>query len=773
MKAPTAPTAPTPKWDSIPPELKALPQWVCWKYLKPAKDGDKWRKVPFQVTGTTASTTDFQTWNTFEAARRAYESGGYAGVGFVFSEDDPYVGIDLDGVLENGFRDEAQKWVWEFASYTEVSVSLKGLHIIAKGKLPENAAKKVEPFEAYDTGRYFTVTGDTWEGMGEIREAQAVVDELQAHMVSLQKSKPKAEPQADKPQGIGQGNRHDVLVKTAAAIAKAGHGRAAILEALRGINRGFPDGPKPEAELVKIVDWATGKTDQIPAEVIDWGGVNPKPLPSELPAAPILHRQLVPEPLRSWVFTVADSRCVPPEFYFVSVAVPLLSAASWITLSPDRDGRFLTRPNVWGLVIGPPSAKKSTALTAGLSFLKRLEAEERDKNALERFNNEATRDALKAEEDSTRKMIAKAKDPHQKEALRLSLAEIKERLADVEARLRLVRYIVTEATVEKIADILVHTPHGLLLTRDEATAWLRGFDRKEHEADRSFFLEAWTGCENFAVDRVVRGSKIVPYLLLSLMMTVQPGPLERYIQEAVEWSGKDGFLARFQILAWPSELPEWSPKECHADDGRIMQLFRYALSRENLVEQDGKHVLKFSPQGQAVYEQWQLELNRRTRSELKDTSPAYAMHVQKYEGLLPKLAFLFQLCRDFERGGKISEIGHEAAIQAAALVEFFDDTAKRLYSVEIDPGRSAARLLAERILKKDVRDGEHERDIYRAGWGGLPDRRAVVEAVIQLEALGWLKRLEVHNHRVGRPETVIRINPRVFDLYGGQNGKVD
>ena len=84
------------KAESIPEELRVRPQWVVWKAV-----GDKLDKVPHSArTGRKASSTDLLTWCTFQETLEAYESGKYAGVGFVFSSADPYTGIDLDNCVD-------------------------------------------------------------------------------------------------------------------------------------------------------------------------------------------------------------------------------------------------------------------------------------------------------------------------------------------------------------------------------------------------------------------------------------------------------------------------------------------------------------------------------------------------------------------------------------------------------------------------------------------------------------------------------------------------
>ena len=88
------------------------------------------------------------------------------GVGFVFSESDSFVGIDIDNCIsaDNGdIEQHAKEIIDQLDSYTEISPSGKGVHVIAKGKLPDGWRKNGN-VEIYDTGRYFTITGNLLDG---------------------------------------------------------------------------------------------------------------------------------------------------------------------------------------------------------------------------------------------------------------------------------------------------------------------------------------------------------------------------------------------------------------------------------------------------------------------------------------------------------------------------------------------------------------------------------------------------------------------------------
>jgi hypothetical protein len=163
--------------DYIPQELRDTPQWVAWHLQK--RDG-KSTKLPINPhTGGQASTTNPQTWATFDEALEAVGRCGLTGVGFVFTESDPYIGVDLDKVVdpETGRLDaRAHHIVNRLDSYTEVSQSGTGLHIIVKAKLPPTGRRK-DKFEIYDTARFFCMTGHHLAGTLHTIEARQLETE--------------------------------------------------------------------------------------------------------------------------------------------------------------------------------------------------------------------------------------------------------------------------------------------------------------------------------------------------------------------------------------------------------------------------------------------------------------------------------------------------------------------------------------------------------------------------------------------------------------------
>ncbi|ELZ32322.1 hypothetical protein C474_07552 [Halogeometricum pallidum JCM 14848] len=113
-------------------------------------------------TGEFASSTDPETWGSFETALAYTDTANADGIGFVFTDDDPIVGVDLDDCRDPDSEDVANAAldiIERLDSYTEVSPSGTGYHVLITGDLPDGRNRRGS-IELYDTARFFTVTGD-------------------------------------------------------------------------------------------------------------------------------------------------------------------------------------------------------------------------------------------------------------------------------------------------------------------------------------------------------------------------------------------------------------------------------------------------------------------------------------------------------------------------------------------------------------------------------------------------------------------------------------
>ncbi len=147
-------------YENIPLEMKTFRQWIVWR-LEDTING-KPTKIPYNpISGRLASVTDPSTWCSFEESLKILnETNLYSGIGFVLTNNDPFCFIDLDYTTDEK-QFERQKMICEsFNSYSELSPSGHGLHIITRGSVP--SGRKRDKIEIYSDVRYMTMTGNVW-----------------------------------------------------------------------------------------------------------------------------------------------------------------------------------------------------------------------------------------------------------------------------------------------------------------------------------------------------------------------------------------------------------------------------------------------------------------------------------------------------------------------------------------------------------------------------------------------------------------------------------
>jgi primase-polymerase (primpol)-like protein len=156
----------------IPDRLAECEQWICWQEVE--RDG-KPTKVPikpYHTSGTSnASATDPATWRDLQSALEFHQSDRVDtdGIGFVFASETSIVGVDLDDCRDpatGDLTDWARDIVDRLDSYTEVSPSGRGVHVLLEGELPPGRNRRGN-VEMYDEARFFTVTTNHVDGTPE------------------------------------------------------------------------------------------------------------------------------------------------------------------------------------------------------------------------------------------------------------------------------------------------------------------------------------------------------------------------------------------------------------------------------------------------------------------------------------------------------------------------------------------------------------------------------------------------------------------------------
>lgn len=261
----TLPAVLTPNFDSIPTQLRELPQWVTWR-LEPRPGEDKPTKIPYNPrTGGKAQASNPDTWSTFADACAAYDASlkdaqPYSGVGLQLGTDGgPYFAVDLDKCIdpETGeIADWAQEIVAALPTYWEKSPSGHGLRALGRGHLPEGGRNRSGPVELYDRLRYVTVTGQPFGAAQPVTDCAAVLPALHARLFPA----PSKPPQVARPVA-------SLSLSDAELIDKATNaGNGAKFAALwRGDTSGF-NGDDSAADLALcslLAFWTQGEAARI------------------------------------------------------------------------------------------------------------------------------------------------------------------------------------------------------------------------------------------------------------------------------------------------------------------------------------------------------------------------------------------------------------------------------------------------------------------------------------------------------------------------------
>ena len=258
---------------------------------------------------------------------------------------------------------------------------------------------------------------------------------------------------------------------------------------------------------------------------------------------PKITPDMLPDSIGNYVKDVCERIESPFEIGAVT-ALTLIGSliGNKVGIRPKAKDNWTVVPNLWGMIIGKPSIKKTPVYSELYKAIRKMEIEANEKYSEELKSYESAFEMYQ----TSKKELLKNKN---KEEISLETL-VKPELPKRE------RYATSDATIEAIADILSYTPKGLLVTRDELSGFLKGMEKAGKEGDRAFYLEGWNGTGHHTVDRIMRGNTFIPRLTLSVLGNIQPSMIQEYVYEAVKGKRADGFLQRFQLCVFVDAIEQ-------------------------------------------------------------------------------------------------------------------------------------------------------------------------------------------------------------------------
>ncbi len=488
----------------------------------------------------------------------------------------------------------------------------------------------------------------------------------------------------------------------------------------------------------------------------------PTPLPDALPPVQAFDAELMPVALRGWVKDIAHRMQCPADFPAVTALVALSSLiGARAVVQPKAKDDWQVVPNLWGAAVGRPGVKKSPALNEALKPLNRLQVTEFEQWQVAHDEWELDH---KVEElaGADREKKAKGLVGKDKAAARALLIP-----GEVPPEPIARRYIVNDATVEKLGELLQQNPWGTLSYRDELYGLLTSLDKQGQEGSRAFYLQAYDGNQGYTFDRIIRGTVHIPRVCLAMIGSIQPGRIQEYVRGAVAGgSGDDGLLQRFGLMVWPDvdgefvhvdQWPDTSAKQTAWEVFERLAVLDPASDTEPVI-------WRFTPEAQAVFVEWLVPFETELRGDAMH--PAMVSHLAKYRKLIPALALVFAMIDTPDSGNLI---GEAELIRALAWGDYLRTHANRLYAAAVIPETTAAETLITKIRAGKLVDGDGvllgsftPRQIAVKGWAGLGTPDVVRRAADLLTDYGWLRRDVLPSGDAlgrGRPSERYTINP--------------
>lgn len=446
--------------------------------------------------------------------------------------------------------------------------------------------------------------------------------------------------------------------------------------------------------------------EQIPSSVPERdSGERVAPLPSRP-----FPTDALPDPLAAFVREAAAALGCDESM----VAAPLLAAlgAAVGTTRVLRLKSGWTEPPVfWIVLLAESGAKKSPAIDAGLEPLRR-----RQDAALREYDEAMAEHRLETER-------------YQRELKRWRSAKDGDDPPEEPETPIATRHVVSDVTVEALAPILKGNPRGLLLARDELSAWFGGFDRysQARGADEPAWLELHRA-GRLTIDRKGGGTIAVPRAAVSVVGGIQPEVIRRLLTIERKHSG---FAARMLFVWPPTGVDRWTEAEVPwSVQSEVNRVFDALLSLRHVTGEDDQPrplELPFSASGKQAWIRFQ---NGHGEEQADLTGPLRAAGA-KLTAYCARFALVIHLAREAagSESGEPSTLGAEDVEAAIQLIDWFKYQASRVYALVEEGNRERAlRQGLELLVRKGGRMTPRE-------WQRSRGLKSVLAAEEEMEAL--------------------------------------
>ncbi len=442
----------------------------------------------------------------------------------------------------------------------------------------------------------------------------------------------------------------------------------------------------------------------------------------KVPAFPL---HLLPDEWRQWIADTAQSAGTPVDYVaqgVLAAVAALCGAGVRIRVTPAWSESLV----LWLALVGSPSSGKSPALASVREQLAQIEEGVREGDEHRRSQHAARLEDARIATDRWRDECESAANEGRPAPLRPLEAGFDRPFVPSQI-------VVADATMEALADVVAGNPRGVILWRDELTAWLANLGRyASGGSDRAHWLEAWAAA-GITVNRRSRATPLhLPKFPVSVVGSVQPDRLAEAFQ-----GSDDGMAARF-LYAWP-ELPKYTSlmdRRIPRDDLPLAMLQHIAA----VSNPEQPLMLTFDSQAIGFFDDFMKGLHEEAAGQPGDG--LLAGWLGKGRGTVARLAGTLTLLEWSENGAQAAPrtVTRDAVESAVTLWrDYFRPHAETVFSQAGKTDRDKHARKVVRWLRTTKMTEVGRTNIRREALGQAIDAQETDQLMARLEAAGVIK----------------------------------
>lgn len=790
-------------YEMLPPELIQCGKFCCWQF---EERNEKKTKVPYSpLDGERAKSNDPSCFGTYEQALTMKECKSFSGIGIGIFEG--ICAIDLDHCMDEqgNLSSQAEEIVKLMNSYTEISPSGDGLHILfrvsdfsydANKYYIMNHKSGIEVYVTGATNKYVTITGKCYGNLQTFGDRSIELQELLERFMLRADGKMKLENRARNAinaikspdveellesarnskngqafSDLWNGNISGYLSHSEADMALCSHlafwtgcdarlmdqmfRQSALMRPKWDSRRsGSTYGAKTiEQAICSCTERYTPKRKAVTPSSDDSLKENIatektiefptiKPLKAELNDLPVFPVQCLPDVLKNYVLAVSEHSQTAPDMAAV-IGLGVLASCVQGKVQMEGTPGYTEQLSLYIVVIASPGERKSSVLKDMTGSIEAYEKYKNESRKSEIRENKRERERLKRQISSLEKSLEKRLD----EKTEQMLIEKQEKLENL-PELSEERYLADDCSIEALTSLLANNKGKMTIVSTEGGIFDIMAGRYSNKPNLDVWLKSHCG-DTIRVDRLGREPEYIPNPALTAILSIQPVVLNE-IMENSAMTGR-GLIARFLYAIPQSKIGKRVFCTRPISEEVQSEYQKMIFQMMDIPETEEKQTIYLSEEALACIAEY-FEAHEQF---LSGEGQEIADWANKYIGSVLRIAALLHVAQN---GIEDRELKIETLKNAIEIGKYFLAHARYAYALM---GNDLTLKKAKFVLGKIKKQREKEMkrsDLFQQCRGKFFKKTEDILPILQLlEDHGYIRMIQPAYTGSGRPADVILI----------------